>query len=57
MNKTSSSLAKKIIIKLEAFNKRLEDRLERKRKIADQMKEEQDFKKSMNYFKAFFISK
>ena len=57
MNKTGSSFAMQIITKLEAFNKQLEDRLERKRKIADQMKEEQDFKKSMNYFKAFFISK
>ena len=57
MNKTGSSFAMQIITKLEAFNKKLEDRLERKRKIADQMKEEQDFKKSMNYFKAFFISK
>ena len=57
MSKSNRSLAMQIITKLETFNKRLEARLVRKQKIADQMKEEQDFKKSMNYFKAFFISK
>lgn len=57
MSKSNRSLAMQIITKMEAFNKRLEARLVRKQKIADQMKEEQDFKESMKHFKAFFVSK
>lgn len=46
-----------IITKLEAFNKHLEERLNRKQALAAKMRAENDFRKSMGYFMAFFSSK
>lgn len=48
------AIADRIVTKLSAFNKRLEARLWRNRKILDKMHEEKDLRKSMGNLKSIF---
>ena len=43
-----------IVAKLNAFNQRLEARLRRNQMLLENMRAEEDFKKSMGYMKEFF---
>ena len=43
-----------IVAKLNAFNQRLEARLRRNQTLLENMRAEEDFKKSMGYMKEFF---
>lgn len=54
MTNCKQSLAKRIEAKLQAFNKRLESKFKRRQEILNNMKEEEDFDKSMEYLKEFF---
>lgn len=51
---TTSNLYRRIIAKLEGFNERLEARLKKNRALQEQMREEEDFKKSMGYMLQIF---
>lgn len=57
MTNGKQSLTKRIEAKLQAFNKRLESKLRKRHEILKNMKAEEDFDKSMEYFKEFFREK
>lgn len=52
--KENQSLTERIAAKLNAFNQRLEARLRRNQTLLENMRVEEDFKKSMGYMKEFF---
>ena len=54
MQNTEQSLMERIATKLNAFNQRLEARIRRNQTLIENMREEEDFKKSMGYMKEFF---
>lgn len=54
MMETKQSLAERIATKLNAFNQRLEARLRKNQTLLENMRAEEDFKKSMSYMKEFF---
>ena len=54
MSKTKQSFTQRIATKLDAFNQRLEARLRKKQVLAENMREEENFKKSMGYMLEFF---
>lgn len=54
MPDTKQSLTERIAAKLNAFNQRLEARLRKNQTILENMRTEEDFKKSMGYMKEFF---
>ena len=54
MPETKQSLAERIATKLNAFNQRLEARLRKNQTLLENMRAEEDFKKSMGYMKEFF---
>ena len=54
MPDTKLSLTERIATKLSAFNQRLEARLRKDQTILENMRAEEDFKKSMGYMKEFF---
>lgn len=54
MPDTNQSLTERIEAKLNAFNQRLEARLRKNQTLLENMRAEEDFKKSMGYMKEFF---
>lgn len=54
MPNTELSIVDRILAKLNAFNQRLEARLRRNQTLLENMRAEEDFKKSMGYMKEFF---
>ena len=54
MPDTNQSLTERIEAKLNAFNQRLEARLRKNQTLLDNMRAEEDFKKSMGYMMEFF---
>lgn len=54
MPNTELSIVDRIVAKLNAFNQRLEARLRRNQTLLENMRAEEDFKKSMGYMKEFF---
>ena len=54
MPETKQSLLERIATKLNAFNQRLEARLRKNQTLLEDMRAEEDFKKSMGYMKEFF---
>ena len=54
MPNTEQSFVERIAAKLNAFNQRLEGRLKRNQTLLENMRAEEDFKKSMGYMKEFF---
>ena len=54
MPETKQSLLERIATKLNAFNQRLEARLRKNQTLLENMRAEEDFKKSMGYMKEFF---
>ena len=54
MPETKQSLVERITAKLNAFNQRLEARLRKNQTLLENMRAEEDFKKSMGYMKEFF---
>ena len=54
MPDTKQSLTERIAAKLNAFNQRMEARLRKNQTILENMRTEDDFKKSMGYMKEFF---
>lgn len=54
MPNTELSIVDWIVAKLNAFNQRLEARLRRNQTLLENMRAEEDFKKSMGYMKEFF---
>ena len=53
MPDTKQSLTERIAARLNAFNQRLEARLRKNQTILENMRAEEDFKKSMGYMKEF----
>ena len=54
MTTNNQSLIERIAVRLDAFNQRLETRLRRNQVLLVNMRAEEDFGKSMGYFKEFF---
>ena len=54
MPDTNQSLTERIEAKLNAFNQRLEARLRKNQTLLENMRAEEDFKKSMGYMMEFF---
>lgn len=54
MPETKQSLVERIATKLNAFNQRLDARLRKNQILLENMRAEEDFKKSMGYMKEFF---
>ena len=54
MPDTKQSLTERIATKLNALNQRLEARLRKNQTLLENMRAEEDFKKSMGYMKEFF---
>ena len=54
MPETKQSILERIATKLNAFNQRLEARLRKNQTLLENMRAEEDFKKSMGYMKEFF---
>ena len=54
MPDTKQSLTERIAAKLNAFNQRLEARLRKNQTLLENMRAEEDFKKSMDYMMEFF---
>lgn len=54
MPNTELSIVDRIVAKLNAFNQRLEARFRRNQTLLENMRAEEDFKKSMGYMKEFF---
>ena len=54
MPNTEQSLIERIATKLNAFNQRLEARLRKNQMLLENMRAEEDFRKSMGYMKEFF---
>ena len=54
MPDTKQSLTERIAAKLNAFNQCLEARLRKNQMLLENMRAEEDFKKSMGYMKEFF---
>ena len=54
MPDTEQSLMERIAAKLNAFNQRLEARLRKNQTLLENMRAEEDFKKSMGYMMEFF---
>ena len=54
MPNTEQSLVERIATKLNAFNQRLEARLRKNQMLLENMRAEEDFRKSMGYMKEFF---
>lgn len=54
MPETKQSLVERIATKLNAFNQRLEARLRKNQALLENMRAEEDFKKSMGFMKEFF---
>lgn len=54
MTTSKQSLTECIAARLDAFNQRLEARLRRNQELLKNMRAEEDFEKSMGYFKEFF---
>lgn len=54
MPNIEQSLVERIATKLNAFNQRLEARLRKNQTLLENMRAEEDFRKSMGYMKEFF---
>ena len=54
MPNIEQSLVERIATKLNAFNRRLEARLRKNQALLENMRAEEDFRKSMGYMKEFF---
>ena len=54
MPKTKQSLVEQIATTLHVFNQRLEARLRKNQTLLENMRAEEDIKKSMGYMKEFF---
>ena len=54
MPAAKQSLMERIATKLNAFNQRLEARVRKNQTLLENMRAEEDFKKSMSYMKEFF---
>lgn len=54
MSDTNQSLSERIATRLNALNQRLEARLRKNQTLLENMRTEEDFKKSMGYMKEFF---
>ena len=54
MSDTNQSLSERIATRLNALNQRLEARLRKNQTLLENMRAEEDFKKSMGYMKEFF---
>ena len=54
MPNIEQSLVERIATKLNAFNQRLEARLRKNQTLLENMRAEEDFKKSMGYMMEFF---
>ena len=54
MSDTNQSLSEGIATRLNALNQRLEARLRKNQTLLENMRAEEDFKKSMGYMKEFF---
>lgn len=54
MPETKQSLTERIATKINAFNQRLEAKLRKNQTLLENMRAEEDFKKSMGYMKEFF---
>ena len=54
MTTSKQSLTERIAARLDAFNQRLEARLRRNQELLENMRAEEDFEKSVGYFKEFF---
>ena len=54
MPDAKQSLTERIAAKLNAFNQRLEARLRKNQTLLENMRAEEDFKKSMGYMMEFF---
>jgi hypothetical protein len=54
MTTDRQSIAERIAARLDAFNRRLEARLRRNQELLENMRAEEDFRRSMEYFKEFF---
>ena len=54
MSDTNQSLSERIATRLNALNQRLEARLRKNQTLMENMRAEEDFKKSMGYMKEFF---
>ena len=54
MTTNNLSITERIAAKLDAFNRRLEARLRRNQELLENMRAEEDFRRSMEYFKEFF---
>jgi glucose-6-phosphate-specific signal transduction histidine kinase len=54
MATNNQSVTERISERLDAFNQRLAARLRRNQKLLENMRAEEDFRKSMGYLKEFF---
>ena len=54
MTTNNLSITERIAEKLDAFNRRLEARLRKNQELLENMRAEEDFGRSMEYFKEFF---
>ena len=54
MTTDRQSIAERIAARLDAFNRHLEARLRRNQELLENMHAEEDFRRSMEYFKEFF---
>lgn len=57
MPEAKQSLTDRIIVKLTAFNQRLEERVWRNQELLEKMRAEDDLKKCMGYMKEVFVFK
>ena len=54
MTTNKQPITERIAARLDAFNRRLEARLRRNQELLENMRAEEDFGRSMEYFKEFF---
>ena len=54
MTTNKQPITERIAARLNAFNRRLEARLRRNQELLENMRAEEDFGRSMEYFKEFF---
>lgn len=54
MTTNKQPITERIAARLDAFNRRLEARLRRNQELLENMRAEEDFEKSVGYFKEFF---
>lgn len=57
MTTNKQSITERIAARLDAFNQRLEARLRKNQELLENMRAEENFGRSMEYFKEFFRCK